>query len=1211
MKHRLLFTLLLGGMAVTASAQTVVADLTSKLTNADFMADSPVQSTVYTYDYNMTDAGLGAGGTELFGMQPVTGWTANALSDNIKVMQSSSDTDRGDGLNARAAGVFAMENDASDTAGTIGLGGNYYAPFGTEGQVLGFVAVWGAAPIYSQEVTLDAGAYMLVYKVANTSGTGNVSNLCGFVTEDKEYLSSKETYPVDDDEFVLDSVVFMLDATTTGTVQIGYSFGGGSGSAPHLFFDSVKLYKVDQNELIQKQIDEAKAELLDLINTGKAYNVSTSEAQAVYDNPNATLAQVQAAIARQRELNETGVVDLSEFFITNPHFDVDDPVEGGICTYDYDCSKNNIPLTNYSMLPCTGWERTKTDNGCSAGVYAVGSEAFLGGADFKVPTTMSDGSTEGKVLGLVTCWSMTVQYKQEVTLPAGKYTISMSYYNAGGTTAITKNLIGFVADDGTEYLGTNTTFPVGKWTSEEVSFTLNEETSGYFTMGYTSPNVGSANVPHFFTDGFYLQYVGKDIDPSMMALVAAVATGKKFEGEIYQQAMKEQLENAIEEAQALIDAESKDSEANKAATEAITGMLSDVKASIAAYKELKEFYDDGGDFAIAYEKYEGTDLQQQLDKISDDIAEQLNDEATWSVDEINATIASLNEIIKEYVQQKFDEAVETGESDGDIDISILYGDLLGATYSTSALSNTSVVDKQWEYGEASNFKTQYGTMEVWNQSPFKVSQTMKNMPAGTYTLSTRAFYRIADQATNYDTYTSDPSTNYAYVFAGNLKTPLANIAEIASSDADEFSASNSSVGTDLYVPNSQHAAHDVFENIYRNYDETTYKSVKTVLTAEGDLTFGVIGDQMQDNAWVVWYTFELQYNPEIDESLVDEELEAVIEELDNYLAENSGNMTSATYESAGNVSDKAKEAKEGSAEEKSAAVTSVKNALEDAKANVTAFNAMQEAYEKMIMAAEDYSATASESANENYEAVSDKYNNYDSMTTAELEELTKEMIRAAALFKIPDYSDPPTDFTQVIENPSFETGDDTGWTYYAGSDTGVKDVTNETYFVENADGAYLFNTWNGTAPDGGFYITQTLYCLPSGKYTLSALLAASEGSVITIKAGSASGEFTMANGQTMGQVESIIFNLQSESDVEIRVESPTWFKCDNFQLTYEGPAEGGGDVNEDGEVNINDVVAIINVMAGTADWANADVNGDDEVNINDVVAVINIMAGKQ
>ena len=54
-----------------------------------------------------------------------------------------------------------------------------------------------------------------------------------------------------------------------------------------------------------------------------------------------------------------------------------------------------------------------------------------------------------------------------------------------------------------------------------------------------------------------------------------------------------------------------------------------------------------------------------------------------------------------------------------------------------------------------------------------------------------------------------------------------------------------------------------------------------------------------------------------------------------------------------------------------------------------------------------------------------------------------------------------------------------------------------------------------------------------------------------------------------------------------------------------------GDVNEDGFVNISDVVALINQMAGTANYRCADVNEDNEVDISDVVAVINIMAGGQ
>ena len=51
-----------------------------------------------------------------------------------------------------------------------------------------------------------------------------------------------------------------------------------------------------------------------------------------------------------------------------------------------------------------------------------------------------------------------------------------------------------------------------------------------------------------------------------------------------------------------------------------------------------------------------------------------------------------------------------------------------------------------------------------------------------------------------------------------------------------------------------------------------------------------------------------------------------------------------------------------------------------------------------------------------------------------------------------------------------------------------------------------------------------------------------------------------------------------------------------------------GDVNEDGFVNISDVVAVINVMAGTATYPRANVNEDDNVDISDVVLVINIMA---
>ena len=53
-----------------------------------------------------------------------------------------------------------------------------------------------------------------------------------------------------------------------------------------------------------------------------------------------------------------------------------------------------------------------------------------------------------------------------------------------------------------------------------------------------------------------------------------------------------------------------------------------------------------------------------------------------------------------------------------------------------------------------------------------------------------------------------------------------------------------------------------------------------------------------------------------------------------------------------------------------------------------------------------------------------------------------------------------------------------------------------------------------------------------------------------------------------------------------------------------------GDVNEDGKVDISDIVAVINQIAGTATYRYADVNEDTKVDISDIVAIINVIAGQ-
>ena len=100
------------------------------------------------------------------------------------------------------------------------------------------------------------------------------------------------------------------------------------------------------------------------------------------------------------------------------------------------------------------------------------------------------------------------------------------------------------------------------------------------------------------------------------------------------------------------------------------------------------------------------------------------------------------------------------------------------------------------------------------------------------------------------------------------------------------------------------------------------------------------------------------------------------------------------------------------------------------------------------------------------------------------------------------------------------------------------------------------------------------------------------------------------------QTKTIEFSLADESVVRIgfrgvKGSDGQVSAADNFVLTKK-EAHKKGDVNIDGKVDINDVVAVINHMAGTASYKYANVNEDAEgtVDINDVVAIINIMAAQ-
>ncbi len=143
-------------------------------------------------------------------------------------------------------------------------------------------------------------------------------------------------------------------------------------------------------------------------------------------------------------------------------------------------------------------------------------------------------------------------------------------------------------------------------------------------------------------------------------------------------------------------------------------------------------------------------------------------------------------------------------------------------------------------------------------------------------------------------------------------------------------------------------------------------------------------------------------------------------------------------------------------------------------------------------------------------------------------------------------------YTEAIENPSFETNNLSPWSSSKTGDTGVKLNSNSNYAINNADGKYIFNTWTGDNNEK--YIKQTLSDLPRGYYTVTALVASDAGNAIKIYAGD---KFIVAQASTDGKGVGVEYTTPkvrvADGMLEIGATSTSWYKLDNFRLTYYGP----------------------------------------------------------
>ena len=157
------------------------------------------------------------------------------------------------------------------------------------------------------------------------------------------------------------------------------------------------------------------------------------------------------------------------------------------------------------------------------------------------------------------------------------------------------------------------------------------------------------------------------------------------------------------------------------------------------------------------------------------------------------------------------------------------------------------------------------------------------------------------------------------------------------------------------------------------------------------------------------------------------------------------------------------------------------------------------------------------------------------------------------------------DVTATIINPSFETGDLTGWAIAGGGwDVGVQPNSNETFTTNGCDGAYLFNSYGGDN-DHTAHIEQTITGIPNGLYELKVDVTSFADRYVYIFANGYNDKVATQNDKTNFHEATLYFLVEDGSAkigavggnkgggstfIHYWPEQGCFFKADNFRLKY-------------------------------------------------------------
>ncbi len=615
-------------------------------------------------------------------------------------------------------------------------------------------------------------------------------------------------------------------------------------------------------EFIDMTVYQARLDLYDALVESTNYadidQSAIATATEVYNNSNATVEELEAATldvktarnyAITKDASTENPVDAT-ILIENPDFETGD-ISGWYCSYTSEVNAQNIGYQSasyynytYTYINHEGVETnpyvnhfieawTYTNYSDDAVVDACIGDGELSQTIKEMPK--GNWKLSADVIACQQYETVDTQYGVQLFATSGDYDMSIDISTANETPEHIELLFASSGDDLT--LGLRTQNTNCNWICAD-NFELicyGDEDSAYKFILQETINTCEANYPE-------IEEVKAD------------------------EAVKAAYEEALAEAYNVLNSSNDDDEL-QAATDALSAAADVLKSSVAEYVKVADFIEYILSVEAQAQENEWYGMIDDLSGYREGVLEPGYEEGTLTsetIDEMEDVVATMiADFLSENMQAGDDVSILIRNNDFDTDFSGWTVDPDGATPAWGGLAQ----GENTVEGAPTLAEIASGNAEVY-WAAFNISQTIKDMPVGLYTLSCQAFERC-------DGGGGIHAELYAVLDGAEQTKKILNLYDEGTEEQlysaggewyDDVEVTLTS-GDEGWVPNGMSGANVHF------YAGHYYNSLNVLVTARSDLSVGIRNTNATD--WVLFDTFRLVYKGS-DASVYQEYIEELL-----------------------------------------------------------------------------------------------------------------------------------------------------------------------------------------------------------------------------------------------------------------------------------------------------------------------------------------------